>query len=171
MKLAVVYLLGVMLSTFPGMGFCQTSPSNSQLASLYQSATTAFAAREYSTSSRDFKAAAALCLNSELSLQCEYFAAIADWNQEPNAEHAAAIERWLEHAHDFEVQLQMKGAKTASKGWNQWIEAAHLVRAKWEIQENKLDVARKRLEKLLGITGELKNGAVPLPHASETHQR
>ena len=158
MKLAVVYLLGVMLSTFPGMGFCQTSPSNSQLASLYQSATTAFAAREYSTSSRDFKAAAALCLNSELSLQCEYFAAIADWNQEPNAEHAAAIERWLEHAHDFEVQLQMKGAKTASKGWNQWIEAAHLVRAKWEIQENKLDVARKRLEKLLGITGELKNG-------------
>jgi hypothetical protein len=151
MKLAVIYLLGVMLSTFPEFVFSQSPSSGLQLASLYQSATTAFAAQEYLASSRDFKAAAALCPNSELCLQCEYFAAIADWNLEPNAEHAAAIERWLEHAHQFEVQLEAKGAKTVSKAWNQWIEAAHLIQAKWEIQANKLDGARKRLEKLVGI--------------------
>jgi tetratricopeptide (TPR) repeat protein len=155
-KLAVVYLLGVMLSTFPGFVFSQPPPSSSQLAGLYQSATTAFAAQEYSASSRDFQAAAALCPNSELCLQCEYFAAIADWNLEPNAEHTAAIEKWLERAQRFEAQLLSKGARVASKGWNQWIEAAHLIQAKWEIQTNKLDAALKRLETLVGIADSSK---------------
>lgn len=162
MKLAVIYLLGAILSTFPGSVFSQTlSSSTTQLASLYQSGTSSFAAQEYSASSRDFKAAAALCPNSELALQCEYFAAISDWNLAPNAEHAAAIEKWLERAQHFEAQLESKGARIASKGWNQWIEAAHLIQAKWEIQTNKLDASRKRLEKLVGIADTSKNESTP----------
>lgn len=169
MKHAVIYLLGVMLATFPGVIFSQSAPSNSQLASLYQSATSSFAAQEYSDSSRDFKAAAALCPNSELALQCEYFAAISEWNLEPNAEHAEAIENWLEQAKLFEAQLESKGARIASKGWNQWIEAAHLIQAKWEIQANKIDAARKRLEKLVGIENQSKNESTP--NGSESLQK
>ncbi|MFN9414002.1 MAG: tetratricopeptide repeat protein [Pirellula sp.] len=157
----VVHLLGVMLSTFPSFAFSQSATSNSHLASLYQSATSLFAAQEYSASSRDFKAAAALCPNSELALQCEYFAAISDWNRTPNAEHAEAIEKWLEQAKRFEAQLESKGTRIASKGWNQWIEAAHLIQAKWEIQTNKLDTARRRLEILVGIEDPSKNESTP----------
>ncbi len=123
--------------------------SPQDLPTLFRSASSAFADNDFPRAGREFREAAKLCEGSELSLQCEYFAALADWNAESSERTAKGLETWLEDAKLLEIRLKSKGSQIQSKAWNQWLECAHLVQAKWEIQRGQLEQAKKRLEKLV----------------------
>lgn len=123
--------------------------STQDLPTLFRSASSAFADNDFPRASREFREAAKLCVGSELSLQCEYFAALADWNAEASERTAKGLATWLEEAKLLEIQLKSKGSQIQSKAWNQWLECAHLVQAKWEIKRGQSEQAKKRLEKLV----------------------
>lgn len=85
------------------------------------------------------------CPGTELSIQCEYFAAIAAWNAEPNEVSAKLIETWLQRAKAFEQRSKQSNTTIVSPSWPHWIQSAHVVLSTWESSQNRFESAKDYL--------------------------
>ncbi len=140
-------------------GVSQQSETN-LLVSLYQRARDAYADRQFQKSSSLFRSVAEQCPDSELAIQCEYFAAMSEWAIEPCDGCAAKLSTWLGKAKKFQDDTIAAGRATSSKQLLTWIENAELVHAKWDRQKQRFELAEQRLRAFLGTpeTGRPETG-------------
>ena len=147
----------------------QQTDTNS-LVSLYQRAREAFSDRQFQKSSGLFRSVAEQCPDSELAIQCEYFATMSEWAIEPCDGCAAKLSSWLGKANKFQDDSIAAGRAMDSKQLIKWIENAELVHAKWDRQKQRFELAEKRLRTFLGtsdadrkLTTDAAADAVPPP--------
>ncbi|XZE43567.1 tetratricopeptide repeat protein [Pirellulaceae bacterium SH467] len=120
----------------------------SEVALTFQRATEAFAQKDFASAKQEFLTVARATPNSELAIQAEYFAALAGWNLDPSDPSASEIQRWLEHASTFETQTRSSGKTIVSPSWDRWVEAAHLLLAKYDLSKGSTREAERRLRQL-----------------------
>ena len=120
------------------------------LVSLYQRARDAYSDRQFQKSSSLFRSVAEQCPDSELAIQCEYFAAMSEWALEPCDGCAAKLSTWIGKAKKFQDDTIAAGRATNSKQLLTWIENAELVHAKWDRQKQRFELAEQRLRAFLG---------------------
>ena len=142
----------------------QQTDTNS-LVSLYQRAREAFSDRQFQKSSGLFRSVAEQCPDSELAIQCEYFATMSEWAIEPCDGCAAKLSSWLRKANKFQDDSIAAGRAMDSKQLIKWIENAELVHAKWDRQKQRFELAEKRLRTFLGSSGSDRKLAKSNPNA------
>ncbi len=140
----------VWLTTLTGIS---RQTETSSLISLYQSAREAYSSRQFQKSSSLFRSVAEQCPDSELAIQCEYFAAMSDWAIEPCDGCAVKLSNWLGKAKKFQDNTTASGRAMDSRQLFKWIENAELVHAKWDRQKQRFELAEQRLRTFLGTAG------------------
>ncbi len=126
-------------------------PDSNAIVALYQSARLLYSERQFQKSASGFRSVANLCPGSELSIQCEYFAAMSDWAVEPSDSCATELSNWLVKAKKFQVDAVAAGRTFDSRQLLKWSENAELAQAKWDRQKQRFDSAEKRLRAFLGF--------------------
>ena len=124
------------------------------IVSLYQNARTAYSDRQFTKAAKLFHAAAEQCRGSELAVQCEYFAIMSEWTVEPCDECAEKLSTWLDKAKKFQNDALAAGRAFDSKQLAKWSDNTEIIRAKWDRQEMRFELAEQRLRSFL-TTGSI----------------
>jgi tetratricopeptide (TPR) repeat protein len=104
-----------------------------------------FLAGNFREARTEYEKVSSRCPGTELSVQCEYFAAIAAWNVEPNEVSAKLIETWLQKAKAFEQKTKQNNTPIVSPSWPHWIQSAQVVLSNWESSQNRFESAKNYL--------------------------
>lgn len=128
------------------------SAGGSEIARNYSAARSAFDAHNWSEASQRFRDVSRACPNSPLSLQCDYFDILAQWNRQPSVDLAEKLSVWLITAQAFQEKHQTN--QKLIETYDDWIENTQLILARFERASNRLDEAEYRLRRLLKFQPE-----------------
>jgi tetratricopeptide (TPR) repeat protein len=118
---------------------------SSSISEWFTSANRLFLAGSFREARTAYEKVAARCPGTELSVQCEYFAAIAAWNSEPNETSAKLMESWLQTAKTHEQRVKQAGSQIVSPSWPHWIQSAQIVLSNWQASQKRFESAKDYL--------------------------
>lgn len=120
-------------------------PNDGSIPEWFKSANRLFLAGNFREARIAYEKVAARCQGTELSVQCEYFAAIAAWNSAPNETSVKSIESWLKTARNYELRVKQSGSQIVSPSWSHWIQSAQIVLSNWEASQKRFEPAKNYL--------------------------
>lgn len=132
------------------------STDTSSIPEWFANANRLFLAGKFREARTEYEKVATRCPGTELSIQCEYFAAIAAWNAEPNEVSAKLIETWLQQAKAFEQRTKQANTPIVSPSWSHWIQSARIVLSTWETSQKRFESAKDYLN--LALEESTKSG-------------
>lgn len=132
------------------------STDTSSIPEWFATANRLFLAGNFREARTEYEKVASRCPGTELSIQCEYFAAIAAWNAEPNEVSAKLIETWLQQAKAFEQRTKQANTPIVSPSWSHWIQSAQIVLSTWETSRKRFESAKDYLN--LALEESTKSG-------------
>lgn len=123
-----------------------------EVARNYSAARVAFDKQDWSEASQRFRDVSRACPGSPLSLQCDYFEALSQWNRQQTQDVADKLSNWLIAAKAF--QAKNKSNAKLVESFDSWVENTHLILARFDAASNRLGDAEYRLRKLLDFSPE-----------------
>ncbi|MEQ1827717.1 MAG: hypothetical protein ABL921_17285, partial [Pirellula sp.] len=154
--IAVVYAI---LHT--GTTQAQTSPG--EMLADFQKAKEAYASKEFKQSAELFRSVSSRCAGSELSLQCDYLAAISEWAHNPSEESIEKLGLWLQNFDRFKTEATAAGRIFNRRLLQSWARNSQFLQAKWDRQRKQIESAESRLRSLLDPALEVDGATTRLP--------
>lgn len=140
----------------------QAPSKNADIRSIpewFAAANRLFLAGKFREARTEYEKVSNRCPGTELSIQCQYFAAIAAWNAEPNEVSAKLIETWLQQANAYEQRTMQSNTPIVSPSWPHWIQSAHVVLSNWESSQKRFESAKEYLNLALEVSAKSGLGA------------